>query len=101
MDEDAASGELVRALRLREIDVVTVHTEGMDRRSDEVQLDAASRDGRVIYSHNLGDFSKLHRDWLAGGRSHAGIVLAAQRLTLGEQLRRLSRLVEALDAEGM
>ena len=67
MDEDAASGELVRALRLREIDVVTVHTEGMDRRSDEVQLDAASRDGRVIYSHNLGIFpGSIATGWPVG-----------------------------------
>ena len=41
---------------------------------------------------DLGDFSRLHWEWLAAGKSHAGIVLVRQRTSLGDQLRGLLRI---------
>ena len=57
---------------------------------------------RVLYSFNVGDFYHLHTVWLAQGRSHAGIILAPQQhYSVGDQMRRLLRLIAARSAEEM
>jgi len=41
-------------------------------------------------------------DWLSGGRSHCGLILAPQkRYSVGEQVRRLVHLIGTLSAEKM
>ncbi len=55
-----------------------------------------------MYTFNVKDFHKLHKAYLSMGRSHAGIMFAQQqRYTLGEQVRRLLRLMAAKSAEQM
>jgi uncharacterized protein DUF5615 len=94
--------DLVRALRSRNVDVVTAADVGMIRRPDESHLQFASSQGRVLYSFNVGDFHEIHNRWLAVGRAHAGLILAQQkRYAVGEQLRRLIRLMGSLNAEVM
>ncbi|MCI0627119.1 MAG: DUF5615 family PIN-like protein [Acidobacteria bacterium] len=89
---------LVSALRARGLDVLTAHEAGMIERSDEEHLAFAAREGRVLYSFNVGDYCRLQ----AQGRSHAGLVLAQQqRYAVGEQMRRLLRLAAARSAEEM
>jgi hypothetical protein len=101
-DEDSEQHALVLALRVRGVDVLTALEAEMLGESDDRQLAIAAAQGRVIYSFNVGDFCRLHAEWLAEGRSHAGIVLAQQQqYSIGEQLRRLLRLVGALSAEEM
>jgi hypothetical protein len=101
-DEDSMRHALVSALRKRGIDVLTALEAGTTEQTDEQQLTFATAQGRVIYSFNVGDFCHLHSQWLAARRSHAGIVLAQQQqFPVGEQLRRLARLVGALSAEEM
>lgn len=74
----------------------------MVNRSDEDHLQHATRDGRVLYSFNIRDYSLLHDRWLAGGKAHAGIVLARQqRYSIGEQLRRLLQLLNVKSAQEM
>ncbi len=79
LDEDAMDEDFVRALRSRNVDVVTVAGVGMLNRSDEEQLTWASDNGRVIFSFNARDFYQLHSVWIEQERSHAGIVLAPQQ----------------------
>ena len=75
VDEDAAAFALVEALRHRGVDVVTVLDAGMASATDEQQLVIATSQGRAIYSHNVGDFCRLHREFLVQSRQHAGIIL--------------------------
>lgn len=95
-------GDLVRALRSRSIDVLTALDAGMIRREDGDHLRFATEHGRVLYSFNLADYDEIHRAWLSDRRDHAGMILAQQkRLSIGEQLRRLVRLVGSRPPESM
>lgn len=52
--------------------------------------------GASCISFNVGDFYRLHIAYLAQDKSHAGIILARQRhYSMGEQMRRLLKLVAA------
>ena len=56
----------------------------------------------MLYSFKVADFHEIHLDWLAKGRDHAGIILAQQkRYSIGEQIRRLLRVIGALTADDM
>jgi predicted nuclease of predicted toxin-antitoxin system len=102
MDEDSMSRSLVRALRARGVDVITALDAGRVERDDAEHLDYATIQGRVLYTCNVADFYRLHRDYLTQGKSHAGIILAPQqRYSVGEQMRRLLKLVVTKSAEEM
>ncbi len=102
IDEDAMSGNLVAALRARGVAVVTVMDAGLTMESDEEQLAFAADLGCVLYTFNIPDFHRLHVDWAATGRQHAGIILAPQqRFSVGEQLRRVLRLRASMSAGDM
>jgi hypothetical protein len=101
-DEDSEQHGLVQALRNRGVDVVTALEAGMLGEPDDEQLAFATAHARAIYSFNVGDFCELHSQWLAAGALHSGIVLAEQQqYSIGEQMRRLLRLINALSAEEM
>lgn len=102
VDEDAMDKHLVQALRARGIDVITALEANMIERSDEEHLDYATSQGRVLYSFNVADFYRLHRSYLAQGKPHAGIILAQQQhYSVGEQMRRLLRLIAVKSADMM
>lgn len=42
---------------------------------DDDVLALASEDGRILVTHNVTDFPEILREWAAGGRSHAGVIL--------------------------
>jgi len=93
---------LVRALRARGMDAITALDAGMIERSDDEHLAYATGQVRVLYSFNVGDFYRLHTAFLAQGKPHAGIVLARQqRYSVGDQTRRLLRLIATKSAEDM
>lgn len=94
LDEDAMDRELVQALHGRGVDVLTARSAAMIGRPDGEHLEFATSESRAIYSYNVGDFSLLHREFILMGKRHAGIILAPQqRLSVGEQMRRLLRLI--------
>lgn len=102
IDEDALITALVQALHSRGVDVVTANEIGLDGYPDDQQLEYATSQGRVLYSCNVSDFTALHTIYLTEGLSHAGIILVQQRrYSIGEQMRRLLKLMEAKDADGM
>ena len=89
---------LVSALRARGLDLLTAHEADMVERQDEDHVAFATREGRVLYSFNVADYCRLQ----AQGPSHAGLILAQQqRYPVGDQMRRLLRLVAAKSAEEM
>jgi Domain of unknown function (DUF5615) len=102
IDEDAMDDDLVQALRLRGVDVQTTLEAGLINRPDDEQLAHASATGRVLYTFNVGDFMQLHGECMAAGRTHAGIIFGEQqRYTVGEQMRRLRRIIALRSAEAM
>ena len=102
LDEDAMAHALVQSLRARSLDVLTVNEADMAGKPDDVQLDFAARHGRVLYTFNVGDFCRLHAEYLDSGRSHAGIVVVArQRYTIGRQVRGILALTAGTSAEEM
>jgi hypothetical protein len=102
LDEDAMQHGLVTALRARRVDILTASDAGMINKGDGDHLRWAARNQRALYSFNMADYTWLHRQWLARGEPHSGIILASQqRYSVGEQLRRLLRLLSRTTAEEM
>lgn len=102
LDEDSMRQALVIALRARGIDVETALEADLIERPDVEHLTYARREGRVLFSFNVGDFYELHTDFLRRSEAHAGLVLAQQQAySVGEQLRRLLKLIGTLSAEDM
>lgn len=100
-DEDSQNQALLRALRSRGLDVTSAGEAGLLGRTDEEQLIWALEQGRVVFTHNVGDFCRLHTEFLREGKEHAGIVVAGQGPSVGERLRRLLKLNDALTREEM
>jgi len=102
VDEDAMARAVVLGLRARGVDVMTVFEAGMIGQSDAAQLEYATAQSRVIYTFNVGHFCQLHAEYLAAGKTHAGIIVVyRQRYSVGEQMRKLLQLIETQSAEKM
>jgi hypothetical protein len=101
-DEDSMTHALIQALQARGVDVISPLDTGMLGRADEEHLEFAAAEGRVLYTYNVADFNQLHASWLQAGRSHAGLILAQQQqYSVGEQLRRLLKIVATRADEEM
>ena len=97
---DASEHAVVKALRQRNIDVLTASEVGHEQFSDDRHLAFAASERRSLYSFNARDYARLHAEYLRSGRSHAGIILIpGQRYRTGEKIRRLSDLVTKTDAD--
>jgi hypothetical protein len=46
--------------------------EGLD---DDDVLALAAGGQRILVTHNVADFPRILREWAAGGRAHAGVIL--------------------------
>lgn len=102
IDEDAMSRALIRGLRSRGIDATTVFDEGMVGKSDRAQIEYATRTGRVLYSFNVADYCRLHKEYLNERKFHSGIVVVyRQRYSAGQQLRLLLKLADEKSAEDL
>ncbi len=73
LDEDTMDRDLLDALRLRHVDVLSTNEAQMSSRNDEEQLKWALDNQRVIYSFNVRDFYKIHTNLVKQGQRHAGI----------------------------
>ena len=93
-DEDSLRHALVNALRARGIDVQTALEAEMIERSDADHLEFATAQERVLCSFNVGDFYRLHTNYMAQHKAHTGIILARQQqYSVGEHMRRLLHLI--------
>ena len=101
LDEDTMDSDLLRALRFRNVDVLSVGEAKMWSRSDEEQLKWALDNQRIIYSFNVRDFYRIHTNLVEKGQPHAGIILGFQSYSIGEQMRRLLRIMVSKSAEEM
>jgi hypothetical protein len=102
VDEDACEEAVVSGLRRLGIDVLTVIDVARTSVDDDDQLRFATSLGRVIYSLNARHFARLHREFVARGEEHAGIVvIPRQRHRIGEKIRRLREFLDSTDAESL
>ena len=97
LDEDVDVA-LASTLRQRGIDVLTTQEAGKRQQTDDAQLEYAVQAGRVFFTHNRGDFARLHGQRVKEDRPHAGVIVSDQ-LPLRILLRRLSRLCFSLTQE--
>ncbi|MEQ1715975.1 MAG: DUF5615 family PIN-like protein [Hyphomicrobium sp.] len=95
MDEHVA-GAVVRGLRSRSVDVVTVAESSTGGADDSDQLEFAFNAGRVIFTQDR-DFLRL----AASGIRHAGVVYAPQGIGIGTILSGLLLIHNVLSAEEM
>lgn len=87
---------VVKGLRERGVDVVTVMEAGRLGASDEEHLAFARQEGRVLFTQGK-DFLRL----LAAGAGHAGIVYVRQQTAVGEMIRGLMLVFEVLEPSEM
>lgn len=98
-DEDIYAA-VAPALRRAGFDAISAPEAGRLGAADEVQLTWAADAGRTLITFNVAHFAALHATWIAHGRHHAGLVVSSQR-PLGDVVRRLLHLANALEAEGL
>jgi hypothetical protein len=94
-DEHVARA-VVRGLRLRGIDVLTVAESGLLGATDAELLERARIEERVMFTQD-DDFLRLH----AAGASHAGIAYAPQGASIGDIIRGLVLIYQILQADEM
>ena len=91
---------LAEALRIRGVAVLTTQEAGNIGLDDLGQLAFATKDKRSLFSYNKRHFAKIHYQWNAMKKTHAGIILSDQ-LPIGVLLRRLMRLNFSLTSDEM
>jgi len=102
MDEDAGENAVVKGLCVRGFDILTTIEAGRCGGTDSDQFAFAIQQGRTLYTFNVGDFARLHREYLSQGKQHHGIVvLPDQRCSVGEKIRRLAKFLTSATAETM
>lgn len=87
---------VIRGLRQRGVDVLTVPEAGTLGESDEYHLALAVREGRVVFTQD-DDFLRL----AASGHGHTGIVYARQKVPIGDVIAGLMLIYQVLDADEM
>lgn len=100
LDEDSINRALFKALRSRNIDVLTAQEASQMQVSDQEHLDYAVSLNRVVFTFNTRDFVKLHTAYLSTGRHHSGIIVSNQA-QVGVIVRRLLKLLNARTAAEM
>ncbi len=101
LDEDTMDSDLLTALRLRNVDVLSAGEAQMLSRSDEEQLKWTLENQRVVYSFNIRDFYRIYTNWVKERQDHSGIILGFQNYSIGEQMRRILRIIATKSAEEM
>ena len=102
VDEDASERAVVRGLRARGIDALTTADAGHLGTTDSEQLAYAAAENRTLYTFNVADFARLHRDYIERGLRHPGIlVLPDQQCSVSEKIRRVARFARSVTAEDM
>ncbi len=64
VDEDAEEHAVVEGLRARGVDMLTTSESDRVGTRDVEQLAFAVHHERTLYSFNVGDFARLHREYL-------------------------------------
>ena len=101
IDEDSMDKALINGLRARNVDVITVIETKTQSYTDEKQLSLATSLNRVLYSHNISDFCRLHTEFTTESKIHSGIALLAQDYYIGEQLKAIMKFISVKTTDDM
>ena len=94
---------LVPALRQRNYAAGSALEDGLSAATDEEILARATALGLVVLTNNDRDFTLLAQQWVAAGRSHAGILISGQYRNryFSELLGRVLRFLDTVTADEM
>lgn len=101
LDDNVETKLLAAELARRGLDVERSTPAGNHAAPDDVHLAFAAATGRVLVTSDRKDFLPLHWSWVTKGRPHAGIVIVRARLSIGDRLRGLVALSDAMSAEAI
>ena len=94
--DEHVSKAVIRGLRQRGVDVLTVSEARKLGETDEDHLAFALAEGRVVFTQD-DDFLRL----ASSGKTHAGIVYAPQHKPIGDIIQGLMLIFQVLEAEDM
>jgi predicted nuclease of predicted toxin-antitoxin system len=94
--DEHVSRAVIRGLRQRGVDVLTVPDAGMMGATDEEHLAFASQNDRVLFTQDA-DFLRL----AAEGTEHAGIVYARQQTPISRIIQGLMLVYQLLTPDDM
>ena len=99
VDEDTQTTRLVQALRVEGHDVVTVTEAGLLAQPDEIVLEIAFREGRILLTRNCDEFRARHD----AGVPHAGMFAIYRGPDSAKDMSRadIVRALANLDATGL
>ncbi len=79
-------------LRLKGYDVISAHEVHNQSLADYQQLEYAISEQRTIFTFDVGDFNRLHEEFMEKGKDHFGIILSKQ-IPLSETIKRLTKFL--------
>ncbi len=91
LDEDVHK-KIAISLRLKGYDVISAHEVQNQGLPDYEQLQYAILQQRAIFTFNVGDFNRLHKEFAQKGTEHPGIILSKQ-ISFSETLKRLTQFL--------
>ena len=94
--DEQVSRAIIRGLRQRGIDVLSVPEAGTDHATDEFQIEYATEHRRVLFTQDQ-DFLVI----AASGVKHAGVVYGSQKHSTGHIIRGLADVHREFSAEDM
>ncbi len=92
------SPRLAVQLRRYGFDALSSHEAERLSDRDEDQLAFAASQQRALVTFNVGDFVRLHQQYVADGRPHWGIILSTEE-SISVLLHRLLRLLNSVTME--
>lgn len=92
--------KLARILRSNGYDAVSAYDVGNGALSDTEQMAFATSERRTLLTYNAQDFTPIYEKYWFAGLTHAGVVVSEQ-LELGEMVRRVTALLDAVTAAEM
>src|SRR4051812_19763510 len=98
MADEHIDAAVVEGLKNRGVDVVSVAERALRQTDDEIILQAAIAEQRVIITCDT-DFARLHSEWMTMGINHSGIILWRAKLRIGEAIRSIWRILSNTSAE--
>ncbi|HKS92072.1 MAG TPA: DUF5615 family PIN-like protein [Tepidiformaceae bacterium] len=98
LDDNVERRALAKELERRSVDVLRATDAGYHAALDEVHLAFATSVGRVVVTSDE-DFHSIHWAWVAQQRMHAGIVMVAPDMSIGERVAGLCALNDTYTKE--
>jgi len=97
LDEDL-SPKIAQILRKNGIDALSAHEAGMVEKSDQEQLEFATKEKRCLVTRNRDDFIRLTVWFFNEHRPHYGILIVPHTIP-GDQFSRMASLMKKFSSK--